>query len=88
MIANKVRPDSRSYITQIMCYGRSKQPQKAEKVLRYIDELHKNGILKEGLTYRTYLSVKTAWELSHEPDKEQAIEALTQEMNNRFPFSV
>jgi hypothetical protein len=86
--SSREKPDFRSYTTLITCYGRSKEPgapQKAEKVLRRMDELFKNGILREGPTHRTFLSLRKAWEISYEPDKEDAIQAINHEMMTRFP---
>ena len=59
-------------------------PQKADQVLRFMDELYEKGILKEGPTHRTFLSLRKAWEVSNEPDKRAAIASLDQEINDRF----
>jgi hypothetical protein len=86
--STKEKPDVRSYTTLISCYGRSKElgaPQKAEKVLNHMDELHKKGLLTEGPNHRTFLALKKAWEVSHEPNKEEALQALYQKMLARFP---
>lgn len=91
MHASNVKPDVRTYSTLISCYGRSKKrgaPQKADKVLRFMDELYDKGILKEGPTLRTFLALRRAWEVSSEPDKKDAIALLDQEMNDRFQSGV
>ena len=88
MHASNVKPDIRSYTTLISCYGRSTKrgaPQKADKVLRCMDELYSKGILKEGPSYRTFSTLRKAWEFSNEPDRKTAIALLDQEMNDRFP---
>lgn len=87
MNASNVKPDVRSYTTLMSCYGRSIQPgapQKADKILRYMDHLHETGMLKEGPSHHTYLSLRKAWEVSNEPDKDIAIASLDKEMNDRF----
>jgi hypothetical protein len=87
MSATNVRPNFRSYTGLLICYSWSKQPgapQKAEKVLRYMDELYKVGHLKEGPSRMTYLSVRKAWDVSNDPNKENAIQLLDQEIQNRF----
>ena len=87
MNASNVKPDMRSYTTLISCYGRSTQrgaPQKADKVLRYMDSLYDQGILKEGPSYHTYSSLRKAWEVSNEPNKNNAIALLDKEINDRF----
>lgn len=87
MKASNVKPDMRSYTTLISCYGRSMQrgaPQKADKVLRYMDTLYDQGILKEGPSLHTFLSLRKAWKVSNEPDKDIAIASLDNEISNRF----
>ena len=87
MNASNVKPDMRSYTTLISCYGRSRQrgaPQKADKVLRYMDTLYDKGILTEGPSHRTFLSLRKTWEVSNEPDKNIAIELLDKEIQARF----
>ena len=87
MNTSNVKPDIRSYTTLISCYGRSRlpgAPQKAEKVLRFMDELYDKGILKEGPSIRTFRAVRKAWKVSNEPDKATAIAAIDAEMNDRF----
>jgi hypothetical protein len=87
MNASNVKPDMRTYTTLISCYGRSTQrgaPQKADKVLRYMDTLYDQGILKEGPSRHTFLSLRKAWEVSNEPGKDAAIALLDKEMNERF----
>ena len=91
MKANNVKPDLRSYTTLISCYGRSAQPgapQKADKILRYMDTLYDQGILKEGPSLHTFLSLRKAWEVSNEPDKGVAIASLDMEINDRFRSGV
>lgn len=86
--SSKVKPDVRSYTTLINCYGKSKEPgapQKAEAVLNRMDELYQKGVISEGPNHRTFLSVKKAWELSCEPNKGEALQALYQKMLERFP---
>jgi hypothetical protein len=85
---SNVRPDVTTYTTLIACYGMSNQrgaPQKAEKVLQRMHELHNSGRLKKGPTKRTYLSLRKTWEVSNEPNKDQAIAAIDREIKNRFP---
>jgi hypothetical protein len=87
MHASNVKPDVRTYSTLISCYGRSMKrgaPQKAEKVLRFMDELYEKRILKEGPTHRTFIALRKAWEVSNEPEKEAAIALLDQEIKDRF----
>ena len=82
------KPDVRSYTILITCYGRSKEPgspQKAEKVLERMDELHQKGVLSEGPNHRTFLSLKRAWEVSYEPNKHKALRVLYEKMQARFP---
>lgn len=91
MNASNVKPDIRSYTTLISCYGRSKEfgaPQKADKVLRYMDTLYNQGALKEGPSIHTFLSLRKAWEVSSEPDKDDAIASLDKEIHDRFRSGV
>ena len=84
----KVKPDIRSYTILITCYGRSNEIgaiQKAENVLRRMEELHKKGILNEGPSHRTFLTLRKVWEESFDPNKVMAINAIDKEMMSRFP---
>jgi hypothetical protein len=89
MNASKVKPDLRTYTTLISCYGWSTQrgaPQKAAQVLQHMDELYDKGMLKDGPSQRTFLSLRRVWEISNEPEKNVAIESIDREMNIRFPY--
>jgi hypothetical protein len=86
--SSKVKPDVRSYTTLITCYGKSKlpgAPQKAEAVINRMDELYQKRELAEGPNHRTFLSLKKAWEVSLEPNKTEALQALREKMMERFP---
>lgn len=87
MESSSVVPNVATYTTLIACYGMSQQngaPQKADKVLQRMHELHNSGRLKQGPSKRTYLSLRKTWELSNEPNKDQAIAAIDREIQNRF----
>jgi hypothetical protein len=85
--AMHVPPDVRTYATLIMCYGLSKHPgapQRAEQILRHMDELHMAGHIREGPSRKTYTLLRKAWKYSREPNKEQAVAAIDREMKARF----
>jgi hypothetical protein len=84
----ETKPDFRSYTIFMDCIGRSKKPgapQRADKVLRYMEELHRKGILSEGPTHRTYLTLRNAWKVSSERNKDEAIKTIEREFMARFP---
>jgi hypothetical protein len=82
-----VPPDVRTYTTLVMCYGLSKQPgapQRAEQIVRHMDELYKTGHIREGPSDKTFQALRKAWKYSREPNKQDAVAAIEREMKARF----
>lgn len=82
-----VPPDVRTYTTLVTCYGLSKQagaPQRAQQIVRHMDELYKTGQIHEGPSQKTFQSLRKAWKYSYEPNKEEAVAAIEREMKVRF----
>ena len=82
-----VPPDVRTYTTLVMCYGLNKQPgapQRAEQIVRHMDELYKTGQMREGPSEKTFQSLRKAWKFSIEPNKDEAVAAIEREMKLRF----
>jgi hypothetical protein len=53
-----------------------------------MDTLYNQGALKEGPSIHTFLSLRKAWEVSSEPDKDDAIASLDKEIHDRFRSGV
>lgn len=80
-------PDVVTYTTLITCHGLSKlpgAPQRAEKIVRHMDELHRAGHLREGPSVHTFIALRKAWKYSAERNSTEAVEAVDREMLARF----
>ena len=80
-----VAPNMITYTTLIVCYGLSKKnPERAEQILRMMDQLYAAGELNEPPNKKTYQNVRRAWSTSNEPEKLARAKAIQDEMDRRF----
>ena len=84
---DNVAPNVISYTTMMLCYGLSRTPgapERCDKILELMDDLHRRGKLREGPNKTTFHTLRKAWSFSNHPDKQRRVDEIHQEMERRF----
>jgi pentatricopeptide repeat protein len=79
-----VQPKASMYKNIIICYKKSMNAAKADHLLREMDLYFKNGKLDAGPTKKLFQTVINSWHESPRLDKQNYLQKLRVEMNERF----
>ncbi|GKY97696.1 hypothetical protein MPSEU_000728300 [Mayamaea pseudoterrestris] len=82
-----VRPNSVTYTTLVLCHVFSGKPgslERAEKVLRLMDQLYERGELDQGATKQAFDTIRRGWVNSRLPERYTRSNMLRYKMKTRF----